>query len=402
MATKNVQAMDCTQPATVKLERVRFFNRQLLTAEDMTTEREYFLQKLRRHNRFLHGWGVVCGLTVTAAPADREALRVQIGSGYALGPYGDEIFVGEAVYYDLAGCASGGATDPCEPSMVTPGAAGKATTVYLAIKYAECLSRPIQVASSGCGCDGEPCQYSRIRDSFQIQCLNQLPQPPAPTRVTLCDIVRGATAPCPPCPDDPWVVLARINLPARSTMRIDNSNIDNSARRILVSTVVLQDQVVRCCCGTVSQASSSSSSTVFVPLPAQPQVRVQSAPEAAVLNIGQQAIRVAGTTTTQITSTVLNSTTEAVENIVLTVDVSPALQGDQYTLSTGQGWSTTTLQKLMSAPFTLQAGKSQVFSFQIAPSSGVADVTVTSSASATTSTSGVSVQASQIQAVIGA
>jgi len=47
----NVQVMDCTEPAKIRLERVRFFNRQLLTAEDMITERDYFLQKLRRHMR---------------------------------------------------------------------------------------------------------------------------------------------------------------------------------------------------------------------------------------------------------------------------------------------------------------------------------------------------------------
>jgi hypothetical protein len=244
----NVQTMDCNPAAAVKLARVNFFNRQLLTADDMTTERDYFLQKLRRHNRFLHGWGVVCGLPVTAAPADGSPWRVQIGSGYALGPYGDEIFVGEAVYFDLAACISGGATSPCEPNLVTAGGAGTSTTAYLAIKYAECLARPVQVAASGCGCDDNPCQYSRINDSFQIQCLAQLPEQPAASTVTLCQAVGGSIAPCPPCPTNPWVVLAEINLPSASTMRITNSSIDTTVRRVIASTAVLQNQVVSCCC----------------------------------------------------------------------------------------------------------------------------------------------------------
>jgi hypothetical protein len=42
------------------LERVRYFPRQLITADDMRAEQEFFLNKMRRHNRFLHGWGVVC------------------------------------------------------------------------------------------------------------------------------------------------------------------------------------------------------------------------------------------------------------------------------------------------------------------------------------------------------
>jgi hypothetical protein len=62
---KNLQVTDCPPTTAVKLERVNFFDRQLLTANDMIADRDYFLQKLRRHNRFLHGWGVVCGLTVT-------------------------------------------------------------------------------------------------------------------------------------------------------------------------------------------------------------------------------------------------------------------------------------------------------------------------------------------------
>ena len=36
--------------------RVRYFPRQLLTADDMRTEQEYLREKLRRHNRLLHRW----------------------------------------------------------------------------------------------------------------------------------------------------------------------------------------------------------------------------------------------------------------------------------------------------------------------------------------------------------
>jgi hypothetical protein len=246
---KSVQLMDCTEGMTIKLERVNFFNRQLLTAEDMNTERDYFLQKLRRHNRFLHGWGVVCGLAVKAAPVVAAPWRVQVGSGYALGPYGDEIFVADPVYFDLAACLSGGITSPCEPNVLLPGAAGTSTTVYLAIKYSECLARPVQVAYSGCGCDDDPCQYSRICDSFQIQCLPKLPEQPPAFQVSLCDIWNGLLAPCPPCPTNPWVVLAKIVLPSSSSTDIADANIETRGRRTVVSTAILQEQIIRCCCG---------------------------------------------------------------------------------------------------------------------------------------------------------
>jgi hypothetical protein len=245
-----VPTMDCSTTTSVKLTRVNYFNRQLLTADDMTTERDYFLQKLRRHNRFLHGWGVVCGLTITAAPTDTSPWRVQIGSGYALAPFGDEIFVGEAVYFDLAACISGGTTSPCEPNLVTAGGAGTSSTAYLAIKYAECLARPIQVASSGCGCDSDPCQYSRIVDSFQLQCMAQPPAELADPPTTLCQANSGTIAACPPCPTSPWVLLAAITLPSSSKTEIVAASIDTKVRRILASTAVLQTQVIACCCKT--------------------------------------------------------------------------------------------------------------------------------------------------------
>ena len=62
---KNVQVADCFNTSGIRLERVKYFQRQLLTVDDMVTDQEYFRQKMRRHNRFLHGWGVVCGFDVT-------------------------------------------------------------------------------------------------------------------------------------------------------------------------------------------------------------------------------------------------------------------------------------------------------------------------------------------------
>src|SRR6185436_13148051 len=83
------------------LERLRYFPRQLLTADDMRVEQEYFREKQRRHNRFLHGWGVVCGLEVVPDPT-KGAMAVKVCPGYALGPWGDEIFVEESTPVDLS------------------------------------------------------------------------------------------------------------------------------------------------------------------------------------------------------------------------------------------------------------------------------------------------------------
>lgn len=45
-------------------ERVKYFYGQLLGVREFQSEQSYFFEKHRLHNRYLHGYGVVCGLEV--------------------------------------------------------------------------------------------------------------------------------------------------------------------------------------------------------------------------------------------------------------------------------------------------------------------------------------------------
>ena len=228
------------------LERVRWFPRMLITVGEMDTEHAYFREKLRRHNRYLHGWGVVCGLEATAAPREGSPWCVHVSEGYALGPYGDEIYVpAPGVDLDLANCGPGAATDPCEPdafARMREPTGGQ--TLYVAIKFAECLSHPVRAMPPGCGCEEELCEYSRVRDSYEIGCLTDLPL--QPKAFSLCDFFKGTKVPaCLPCPTEPWVVLARVTLPR---IQRDDVKIDNFVRRQIFSTAMLQEAMEWCCC----------------------------------------------------------------------------------------------------------------------------------------------------------
>jgi hypothetical protein len=75
------------------LERIRFFASRLLTTDDLDREQAYFLARSRRHNRFLHGWGVVAGLEVGVS----EANEVVVAPGLAIDCAGNEIAVEECV-----------------------------------------------------------------------------------------------------------------------------------------------------------------------------------------------------------------------------------------------------------------------------------------------------------------
>jgi hypothetical protein len=58
------------------LKRNRFFSGKLLTAEDFALEQEYVRERLKRHNRYLHGFGVVFGLEVSR---NRKAIVISPG-----------------------------------------------------------------------------------------------------------------------------------------------------------------------------------------------------------------------------------------------------------------------------------------------------------------------------------
>src|SRR5882672_3777892 len=80
----------CCDASPTSLERTRFFARQLVGPTDLTQDQIYFREKMKRHNRMLHGWGVVCGACVTKGQGKCEVI---VQSGYVLGPYGDEIVI---------------------------------------------------------------------------------------------------------------------------------------------------------------------------------------------------------------------------------------------------------------------------------------------------------------------
>src|SRR5215831_627642 len=70
--------------------RPRFFAGQLLTDDDLNRLERYIIDKNRLHNRYLIGWGVVCGLEVLCHPCKGF---VTVRAGYALSPCGDDIVV---------------------------------------------------------------------------------------------------------------------------------------------------------------------------------------------------------------------------------------------------------------------------------------------------------------------
>lgn len=192
-------------------KRTRYFDGQLLAASDLAQDQLYFREKARRHNRTLHGWGVVCGLDVDGRPGTSE---VVVAPGYALDGAGEEILIEREVTVDV--CKedrNGNAVSPCRDSANRPRGAVEVERprdqpLYVAVGYAECYESPVPVGAGGS--EGTT-EHSRVRESFAIKVLTELPAaystPSASARGR-----RSGRRPCPEPPGEPWLILADVVL----------------------------------------------------------------------------------------------------------------------------------------------------------------------------------------------
>jgi hypothetical protein len=190
-----------------------------VTPDDLTLEADYFRAKLRRHNRYLHGWGVVCGAEVVPAyfvdntnEKKPKPWKVIVKAGYVLGPYGDEIFVESDQCVDVRKlCVTPEATsdEECIEAYPTEQPSDN-NQQWLAIRYVEKETRLIRIPLGGCGCEDKSCEFTRFRDSYEICVIDHCPDSHRnPPESLGKGIENGATAPsCPECQEEPWVVLS--------------------------------------------------------------------------------------------------------------------------------------------------------------------------------------------------
>ncbi len=106
-------------PKSLPLSRPHYFSGKLLTVEDLTQEQTYVIEKLKRQNRSLHGFGVVFGLRVTT-----DAGRIKISSGMALDCAGNEIVI------------------QSDQTLSPPPVDLK--VAYVTVKYSECFEGVVQ------------------------------------------------------------------------------------------------------------------------------------------------------------------------------------------------------------------------------------------------------------------
>jgi hypothetical protein len=179
-------------------ERVKYFYGQLLGVREFQSEQNYFFEKHRLHNRYLHGYGVICGLEVgpcltprdpcdeptppvkqpppTEATPEPKALVVQpdqlrpvempktlcveVDCGLALDCQGNEIVVPWPTSIDLLAALG------CDAKQKF--LEGK--RAYISICYVAKPCEPVRpITADNCGGLLPDCVPSRVRDDFCIK-----------------------------------------------------------------------------------------------------------------------------------------------------------------------------------------------------------------------------------------
>ena len=124
-------------PNIAALTRLNYFNGQLLSAEDLRVEQSYLLDRWRRHNRFLHGWGVVSGLELKV---DNGA-DIEVAPGIAIDCAGNELVV---------------------PSTLRLAIPSGADRLYVALTYAELILGTVPAPNGQTEC-------SRIQETVALE-----------------------------------------------------------------------------------------------------------------------------------------------------------------------------------------------------------------------------------------
>lgn len=167
-------------------------------ASELRLGHGYQLQRLRRHLRLVHGWGVVCGLNVVAAN-DPEGWGLLICPGYGIGPCGDEILLQHQYRFDL------------RDYLWTRPVGGHGQCAWIGIEAGEAPAsyQSAPPAACCCCCADQRVVISRLVDECRVVV--------SWTRPIFTpggfDICSGAVPFCPECPPSCALPLASVVLP---------------------------------------------------------------------------------------------------------------------------------------------------------------------------------------------
>ena len=157
----------------------------LLGVADFETEQAYHRGKMRLHNAWAHGWGVLWGLGVSVDAGKGE---VAVAPGLALDGRGREL------HNDLAQCLHVGRWFEAHRNdagfVFTDTAGVIAFDAHVRIRHHACLTAPVPALADSCSNDSAGVAYSRVFETVVIELVPGL-APPRTHRFHLLRVLAG-------------------------------------------------------------------------------------------------------------------------------------------------------------------------------------------------------------------
>ena len=121
--------------------------------------------KMRLHNAWLHGEGVVWGYPVCVDSASRE---LRVGPGLALDAVGHELYVPVQSCLDLGAWFDTTSADQSAGLTVTHEDGSVSFDAYVVVRFAACLAQPVPAMSAQCGGSATDVAYSRVNETVEL------------------------------------------------------------------------------------------------------------------------------------------------------------------------------------------------------------------------------------------
>ncbi len=194
---------------------VRYQFGMLLGVEDFDAADGYPRGKMRLHNAWLHGAGVVWGYDVQASqvnPPDDASLtgELLVKAGLALDAVGHELYLDQDACVDVGAWYAQHKDDQAVKDAAKPtDAGGVLLPLRVELSFATCLARQVPAMSEPCdGATGTSTAYSRARELVRLA----LAAGPAPARAdaypTLRYLFGLGPAPASPTPHQAAAIAA--------------------------------------------------------------------------------------------------------------------------------------------------------------------------------------------------
>lgn len=162
----------CAMLAEANLRRrVNYQYGMVLGVGEFRTEQDYFLGKIRSHNRALHGYGTLAGLAVDVDGTGGNP-ELSVTPGLAVDAHGNEICVPERQCGRINDWLQDRAQGNLPPPALSP---PSNMELFLTLCHRQCEVGPVDVPVGACHSLDRASVSSRIEDAFRLELAERLP-----------------------------------------------------------------------------------------------------------------------------------------------------------------------------------------------------------------------------------